>query len=483
MLKTFSKFILKSFASPFFATFFIALFVLLMQFVWKYIDDMVGKGLEWTVIVELLIYVSASLVPMALPLSILLSSIMTMGNLGENYELVAFKSAGISLKRILRPLAVVAFLLSILAFVFSNYLLPIANLKSKSLLYDVKEQKPTMDIQPGIFSNSLDDYSIRVRDKKVIDDVEHLYDVLIYDHTSGDGNRVVIVAQEGIMTVSDNNNQVMNLKLIDGYSYDESEDNQKRDFPHMRSKFGEQLIRFDLSQFTLNRTDEDLFKSNYKMLNMEQLDDAIDTLSKLQSSHFKSFKSGFKKSSIFYNNKKEKKELISVNRSVDFDSLYNNLPFNKQKQVLVTATNLSRNAKSRLSSIVEDMYNRTKYINYHKIQWHQKLTLSFACLVLFLIGAPLGAIIRKGGLGMPIVISVIFFLIFHILSITGEKMSKEGAMPVVQGMWMASMILLPVGLFFTYKATTDSSFFRLDSYFDSLKKLFRKKSDQTKEEV
>lgn len=482
-MKTFSKFILKSFASPFFATFFIALFVLLMQFVWKYIDDMVGKGLEWTVIVELLIYVSASLVPMALPLSILLSSIMTMGNLGENYELVAFKSAGISLKRILRPLAVVAFLLSILAFVFSNYLLPIANLKSKSLLYDVKEQKPTMDIQPGIFSNSLDDYSIRVRDKKVIDDVEHLYDVLIYDHTSGDGNRVVIVAQEGIMTVSDNNNQVMNLKLIDGYSYDESEDNQKRDFPHMRSKFGEQLIRFDLSQFTLNRTDEDLFKSNYKMLNMEQLDDAIDTLSKLQSSHFKSFKSGFKKSSIFYNNKKEKKELISVNRSVDFDSLYNNLPFNKQKQVLVTATNLSRNAKSRLSSIVEDMYNRTKYINYHKIQWHQKLTLSFACLVLFLIGAPLGAIIRKGGLGMPIVISVIFFLIFHILSITGEKMSKEGAMTVVQGMWMASMILLPVGLFFTYKATTDSSFFRLDSYFDSLKKLFRKKSDQTKEEV
>lgn len=454
-----------------------------MQFVWKYIDDMVGKGLEWTVIVELLIYVSASLVPMALPLSILLSSIMTMGNLGENYELVAFKSAGISLKRILRPLAVVAFLLSILAFVFSNYLLPIANLKSKSLLYDVKEQKPTMDIQPGIFSNSLDDYSIRVRDKKVIDDIEHLYDVLIYDHTSGDGNRVVIVAQEGIMTVSDNNNQVMNLKLIDGYSYDESEDNQKRDFPHMRSKFGEQLIRFDLSQFTLNRTDEDLFKSNYKMLNMEQLDDAIDTLSKLQTSHFKSFKSGFKKSSIFYNNKKEKKELIAVNRNVDFDSLYNNLPFNKQKQVLITATNLSRNAKSRLSSIVEDMYNRTKYINYHKIQWHQKLTLSFACLVLFLIGAPLGAIIRKGGLGMPIVISVIFFLIFHILSITGEKMSKEGAMPVVQGMWMASMILLPVGLFFTYKATTDSSFLRLDSYFDSLKKLFRKKSDQTKEEV
>lgn len=454
-----------------------------MQFVWKYIDDMVGKGLEWTVIAQLLIYVSASLVPMALPLSILLSSIMTMGNLGENYELVAFKSAGISLKKVLRPLAFVVFLLSILAFVFSNYLLPIANLKSKSLLYDVKEQKPTMDIKPGIFSNSLDDYSIRVRDKKIIDDVEHLYDVLIYDHTSGDGNRVVIVAQEGIMTMSDNM-QTMNLKLIDGYSYEESEDNRKRDFPHMRSKFGEQLIRFDLSQFTLNRTDEDLFKSNYKMLNLEQLDAAIDTLSKLQSSHFNSFKSGFKKSSLLYNDtKKKEKKVKEVNRAVDLDSLYDNLPFNKQKQVLITATNLSRNAKSRLSSVVEDMYNRTKYINYHKIYWHQKLTLSFACIVLFLIGAPLGAIIRKGGLGMPIVISVIFFLIFHILSITGEKMAKEGALPVVQGMWMASMILLPVGLFFTYKATSDSSFFRLDNYLENFKKLFRsKKGEKTKEE-
>lgn len=445
---------------------------------------MVGKGLEWTVIVELLVYVSASLVPMALPLSILLSSIMTMGNLGENYELVAFKSAGISLKRVLRPLAVVVFLLSILAFVFSNYLLPIANLKSKSLLYDVKEQKPTMDIQPGIFSNSLDDYSIRVRDKKIIDDVEHLYDVLIYDHTSGQGNRVVIVAQEGIMTMSEDK-KTMNLKLIDGYSYDESEENKKREFPHMRSKFGEQLIRFDLSQFALNRTDEDLFKSNYKMLNLRQLDNAIDTLSKLKTKHFESFKKGFKRSSLLYkDDRKKREELKLIHRKANVDSLIQALPYNKQKQVLITATNLSRNAKSRVSSVVEDIYNRTKYINYHKIYWHQKLTLSFACIVLFLIGAPLGAIIRKGGLGMPIVISVIFFLIFHILSITGEKMAKEGAMTVVQGMWMASMILLPVGLFFTYKATSDSSFFRLDSYLSGIKKFFKPaKSEKKKEEA
>jgi lipopolysaccharide export system permease protein len=446
-----------------------------MQFVWKYIDDMVGKGLEWTVIVELLVYVSASLVPMALPLAILLSSIMTMGNLGEHYELVAFKSAGISLKRVLRPLAITVFFLSILAYVFSNYWLPIANLKSKSLLYDVKEQKPTMDIRPGIFSSELDNFTIRVKDKKVIDEVEHLYDVLIYDHSEGKGNRSVITAEEGIMTVTDDK-RFIEMRLFNGESYDEDINGKRnRTYPLARSQFKENLIRFDLSQFALNRTDEDLFKSNYKMLNLKQLDEAIDTLSKLKSERLTSFQDGLKKSFYMYANLKEKNfKQKRIEKAVVFDSLLGDLSYARKKQVYATATNVSRNHKSRVSSMVEDLYKRTKYINYHKIHWHQKLTLSFACIVLFLIGAPLGAIIRKGGLGMPIVISVVFFLIFHILSITGEKMSKEGAMPVVQGMWMASAILLPVGLFFTFKATSDSSLFRVDNYFDSIRRLFVK---------
>lgn len=453
-----------------------------MQFLWKYIDDIVGKGLDGIVILKLLTYVSASLVPMALPLAILLSSLMTFGNLGEHYELVAFKSAGISLKRILRPLAILVVILSGVAYLFSNYWLPIANLKSKSLLYDVKKQKPTMDIRPGIFSDGLDNFSIRVKEKKVIDDVEHLYDVMIYDHRSP-GNRSVTVAEEGVMTISDNKRYLV-LKLFNGENYDENfqrKNNYK--YPLARTSFKENEIRFDLAQFDLSRTDEDLFKSNYKMLNMDQLSKAIDTLSKIRKNHFEQFQDGMYKSYYRFAGIKDKglkKKNHIIQAKPDLDSLIASLDLNRQRQVYATASNLARNSKSRLSSMVTDLYNRDKYIRYHKIYWHKKLTLSFACFILFLIGAPLGAIIRKGGLGMPIVISVVFFLIFHMISITGEKMAKEGAMDVVKGMWMASAILLPIGLFFTYKATSDSSFFRLDNYLYPIKKLFKKKQDKPK---
>ncbi len=452
-----------------------------MQFLWKYIDDIVGKGLEWTVILQLLTYVSASLVPMALPLAILLSSLMTFGNLGEHYELVAFKSAGISLKRVLRPLAVLVIILSAVAYLFSNYMLPIANLKSKSLLYDVKKQKPTMDIRPGIFSDGLENFSIRVKKKKVIDEVEHLYDVMIYDHRVP-GNRSVTTAEEGIMTISENKRFLV-LRLFNGENYDENFRRKNRyQYPLARTTFKENVIRFDLTQFDLNRTDEDLFKSNYKMLNMEQLESAIDTLSLIREDHFNKFKDGMTKS---YFKNAAMPEQIEPNKLIDskpdFDEFIGSLKKNQQRQVYATATNLARNSKSRLSSMVTDLYSRDKFIRYHKIYWHKKLTLSFACFILFLIGAPLGAIIRKGGLGMPIVISVIFFLVFHMISITGEKMAKEGAIPVLNGMWMASMILLPIGIFFTYKATSDSSFFRLDNYLYPIKKLFKKKKKEKAE--
>ena len=386
-----------------------------MQFLWKYIDDIVGKGLDWIVIFKLLVYVSASLVPMALPLAILLSSLMTFGNLGEHYELVAFKSAGVSLKRVLRPLAAVVVLLSIVAYLFSNYWLPIANLKSKSLLYDVKKQKPTMDIRPGIFSDGLDNFSIKVKDKKVINDVEHLYDVMIYDHRSP-GNRSVTVAEEGIMTISDNKRYLV-LKLYNGENYDENfqrKNNYK--YPLARTRFLENEIRFDLAQFDLNRTDEDLFKSNYKMLNMDQLDKAIDTLSTIRNDHFDRFQDGIYKSYYRFagiNQNDEPYALIVGSPSPKELMAMQNA--NKQRQIYATAGNLARNSKSRLDSMVSDLYSRDKYIRYHKIYWHKKLTLSFACFILFLIGAPLGAIIRKGGLGMPIVISVVFFLIFHMV--------------------------------------------------------------------
>jgi len=459
------------------ATFFISIFVLLMQFLWKYIDDLVGKGIEFGVFVQLLIYVAASLVPMALPLSILLSSLMTFGNLGENYELVAFKSAGISLKKVLQPLFVVVFFLSIVAYAFSNYWLPVANLKSKSLLYDIKQQKPTMDIQPGMFSNDLEDITIRVKDKKEIDGVEHLYDVLIYDHSDGPGNRKVTRAEEGIMTMTPDK-RYLEMKLINGTNYEEEENPRvKQEYTLARSKFKENIIRSDLSQFDLNRTDEELFKTGYKMLNMSQLQDAIDTLSTMKKDHFESFKTGLKNSSFLYSNYDESKFTQPRDTSVIvFDAYFSKFNLEQKTQILNTATQMGRNSKSRLNSMHQDMKSRRKYIRNHEIEWHKKLTLPFACIVLFLIGAPLGAIIRKGGLGMPIIISVLFFLLFHILSISGEKMAKEGAIDSFRGMWMASAILLPVGLFFTYKATSDSALFNFESYGNFIKSIFKKKT-------
>jgi len=457
------------------ATFFISIFVLLMQFLWVRIDDIVGKGVEWHVIVRLLFYVSASLVPMALPLAILLSSLMTFGNLGEHYELVAFKSAGISLKRVLRPLAIVVFLLSIVAYLFSNYWLPVANLKSKSLLYDVKEQKPTMDIRPGIFSSELDDFTIRVKDKKVIDDIEHLYDVLIYDHRAGNGNQSVIMAEEGIMTMNENK-QFLELKLLNGERYEEDENAKRtRKYPLVRSKFKENLIRFDLSQFQLNRTDEELFKQHYKMLNLNQLDEAIELQMANRDSSVNSFNEILRKGFFIFSAKeKENPKRVVYSKSIDFDKLIQSLDFHKKEQVYATATNISRNTKSRLNSLTENIYARNKYINRHKVEWHKKLTLPFACVILFFIGAPLGAIIRKGGLGMPIVISVIFFLLFHILSTTGEKMAKEGSVSVFEGMWLASFILFPIGIFLTLKATSDSPIFKADAYVNSINRIFKR---------
>jgi len=454
------------------ATFCIAIFVLLMQFLWKNIDDLVGKGLDWLVIMKLLFYVSASLVPMALPLAVLLSSLMTFGNMGEHYELVAFKAAGISLSRVLRPLGILVVFISVGAFLFSNYWLPFANLKSKSLLYDMRQQKPTLDLQAGYFSSELDGYTIRVKDKKPIGENERLYDVLIYDHTlENSNNRTVISAKEGVMTIT-KDNRFMELKLFDGVRYVEEKDEGKgKEYPHSRLSFKENLIRFDLSQFKLNRTDEELFKNNYKMLNLNQLAESVDSLEKAKAEHAEKFIKGIKNTYLLYRVQKGADSSIEK-KPIDYDEFFDQLAKKEKQQIYNTAANICRNAKVRVKNTADNLSSRTKFINRHKIEWHKKLSFSFACFVLFLIGAPFGAIIRKGGLGMPIVVSVIFFISFYMLSISGEQMVKEDALSAAKGMWFSTAVLLPIGIFFTVKATSDSSLFNLGEYFQKLKSFF-----------
>ncbi|MCF8465470.1 MAG: LptF/LptG family permease [Flavobacteriales bacterium] len=472
-MKKLHKLILTSYLGPFVMTFFISLFILLMQFLWKYIDDLVGKGLEWYVIGELMFYASASLVSLALPLSVLISSIMTMGSLGEHYELVSLRSAGISLGRVMFPLVIFSIIISGLAFYFSNNLLPIANLKMGTLLYDIRHKKPTMDLRPGVFYKGIDNYAIRVGSKG--EDEVSLYDVLIYDHTENKGNNKIIVADSGRMEFE--GNRYLMLTLYNGNSY-EQKDNRSRDertYPHMRNEFKRQIIRFDMVEFNMRRSSEEIFKDNYKMQSFGQLMENIDTLDQSLTERKSNFYDNLKRNFIAL--KPDTNQIIPIPTTYEGNAL-SLFDETQHSRIVEASLNMARSTRSYTHSAKDDIEARMSRISRYWIEVHRKFTLSIACLILFFIGAPLGAIIRKGGLGLPTVFSIVFFLIYYLLSITGEKFAKEGMWTVAEGMWLSSAVLFPVGLFLTYKATTDSKIFEWESYFKPVKfllELLRKK--------
>lgn len=467
-MKKLHALVLRSFVGPFSLTFFIALFVLLMQFLWKYIDDLVGKGLDGAVIAELMFYTAANLVPLALPLAILVSSIMTFGNMAEHFELTAAKASGISLQRVMLPLLFTAISISGLAFVFSNYVLPFTNLKMGSLLYDIRQQKPALAIREGVFYNGIEGYSIKIGDKDP--DGKTIRNVMIYDHTNGMGNRKLVMAESGRMeTSADERFLILNLK--NGNSYEELSNNRKGadSHPLMRNAFNSYTIRFDLSQFKLNRTNEEMFKGGHQMMNLGQLRFAVDSLSRELA---KREEQNQKSIAYYFFLLRDTLPSPSGNTLLKPSD---SLPPYLAEQIHETALNQARSVESILLGMSEDMDSRQYQMAKYKVEWHRKLTLSAACFILFLIGAPLGAIIRKGGLGLPLVISIIFFLAYHVTSITGEKFAKEGIIPSWRGMWLSSMVLLPVGLFLIYKATHDSVIFERENYIGFFRKLFRKK--------
>ena len=477
-MKKITKLVLKSYLGPFISTFVIVLFILVMQFVWKYVDDFVGKGLEMKLLGELLAFAAVSFVPLALPLAILLSSIMTFGNLGERYELTALKSSGVSLQRIMRPLIITSAIISVLAFLFSNYVSPIANLKMGTLLFDIREQKPAFDLKEGVFYNGIDNYIIRVEKKEA--DGQTVKNIMIYDHRNRDGSTDVTMAQSGKLEMSEDKN-TMHVSLYDGSQYKEikSEDQKKSVYPFQRQRFKSMFIDIDMSGFNLSRSKEELFKDNYQMLNIKQLSAEIDT----QIAKSAEIQNGFEKQIIKNMNfdskfivNKDTKNLTQLTHKKNF---LNNFTKIEKLRILESATNISRSNKSYIESSINMLEGMQNSTNKYQIEWHKKIALSFACFLLFFIGAPLGAIIRKGGLGMPVVVSVLFFLLFHVLSISGEKMANEGALPVWQGVWLASGIILPIGIFLTYKATRDSSLFDFESYIAPIKKIFSKKNVHT----
>lgn len=423
---------------------------------------MVGKGLEWYLILKLLFYASATFVPLALPLSILLSSLMTFGNLSERNEIVAMKSSGVPLWKIMQSLIILVFFVSIFAFIFSNNILPIVNLKMGTLLHDIRTQKPSLSLKEGVYNNSIEGYVIKIGKKET--DGKTINNIMIFDHTDRTGNNNFTIAKSGCMEFSKDKKSLV-FKLIDGYNY--LEDVKKLSYrnrrPMTRIHFKEETRLFDLSSFALQRTNEDFFKKNYQMLNIKQLNGFIDTATIALDLTVSDFKKNIKNGLAFYKTidsdfkirKDTNNHIINITDANDASK--------------VAALNDARNVRNNIDYEFNNVDAQQKIIIRHEIEWHRKFVLSVACFLLFFLGAPLGAIIKKGGFGLPVVVSTLLFVLYHVISFTGEKFVREGIIFAKYGMWISSLTILPLGLFLTYKASIDSPLFDIDGW----KRFFR----------
>lgn len=461
-MKTVYRFVLKAYVGPMVLTFFIVMFILLMHYLWMHIDELVGKGLGPEVIIELVFYASATLVPMGLPLATLLASIMTMGNLGENNELLALKSAGISLPRIMKPLIILMTGVCIGSFFIINNFTPYSYQKMFSLLSDISKQKQEIKFQDGIFFNGIPDMSIRIghQDRET----GKLTDILIYNNKTYSKMQTT-VADSGYIRISDDRKYLI-VMLYNGQIYEENRDYQwisKNQLSH--HLFDEQLLLVPLSGFAFERSDQEQFASRSETKNMTQLSSVIDSLRHAQDSMVTLFAEKLVKSHLLRN----------LGSYADLDSLPRLVPaavmgmldtMSVEKRNTVFGQALSWAEEARGYADYEEDFMRYTADQLYRAQadFQRKIALPFSIMIFFLIGAPLGAIIRKGGLGMPIVVSVVFFVIYYVIMITGEKFVKDGVWPAFWGIWISSLILFPIAIFLTYKSTNDSALFNPEAY-------------------
>ena len=557
MLKKLDLLIVKAFIGPFVATFFITTFVLVLQFMWLYIDDVVGKGLDAFTVLRLLMYVSATVIPLSLPLAVLLSSIMTLGNLGETYELVAIKSAGISLLRFLRPLFVTSLIITIIAFLFNNNVYPIANLKMQTLKADIIVAKPAFDIKEGVFYDRIEGFVIKIGKKEKDDST--IRNVVIYEQNTSGQQDNMLIADSGTMVVTpDKQNLIFTLKS--GWRYQEKgERNVATGTELFRMGFKQYKKVLDLSSFKMNQTNDSNYRNNFQMVSIFQLTRRIDSLKKIDAKFIDQVSSaastalkfpayldttgwekvekdadtanpyllrtGFARDSLrkvwvlaVHKQDSTNKALDSFNKAIaaaqkkQAATAKNATPVTSPGHPTGTATTpgatpANANSQPTVSkdppdptftdlipdSIRGNMIDRgigasnqgkvalyqpvalysaeARSLREHQMAWHEKITLAVACLVMFLIGAPLGSIIRKGGIGMPLVCAVVFFVIFFLLSNFGKKLAGQSVLSPVGGMWMAIYVLTPIGIFLIYKALNDSQLFNKEFYFRLTRKI------------
>ncbi|GAB2941838.1 hypothetical protein GCM10027048_02860 [Hymenobacter coalescens] len=466
-MKKLDKLILRAFIGPFLLTFAVVEFVFLTQTMMKYIDDLVGKDLGTGVLLQLLMYFSVLIVPISLPLAVLLSSLMTYGNLGEHHELTAIKTSGVSLLRILRPVWLFSAALAGFAFWFNNTIVPKANLKAYSLLWDVRQQKLALDIRPGVFYSGIPGYTIKVNNKAG-ENGEKLYGVMIYDHSGNSGNVAMVLADSGRMATR-YDGQYLALELFNGRKYVEQPTARDRSGAgFVQQKFDRTDIIFSLASFSLDRTKEDLFKENKIMLTLPQLQGFVDSMHTFLAKERQLAAAQINPYFLY-------QRLDTSGQRSDVRTAAWQVPSTKvapiNNNTLESAASRARNMKAFLGSYSERLSSTAREAGNYRIEVFRKYTQSVAILVMFLIGAPLGAIIKKGGLGVPVLVSILFFIIFYVVSIIGEKYGREAVMPVGLGMWMSNVVLLPAGLFFLYQARRDSSLFEVDFWLRLSRKL------------
>jgi lipopolysaccharide export system permease protein len=464
VIKKLDKLILKAFVGPFIATFFITLFVLVLQFFWLYIDDIVGKNIDFLTIAQLMGWLSTTLVTLAVPLAVLLSSIMTFGNLGETFELVAIKSAGIPLFRFMRPLLITSLIICGITFLFNNYIIPIATLKLNTLKYDIIIAKPAFDIKEGVFYDKLDGYVIKIGKKEKNGTLRN---VIIYEKVYNLQDNIT-VADSGEMKVS-KDKRFLEFYLFSGWRYSEKGERVTTNTDFTRLGFKDYKKVFDLSSFKIQKTEDSVFKDNWKMLSIRQLNKAIDSLEKTTGSYLQKIKRETTPNLPFqkYLDSNWSTIKTSGKPAKSFNDL---IPDSIRTSIVEMGIGQANSVKSTLEINAADYASKRKDLRYHLIEWHRKFTMSIACLVLFLIGAPLGSIIRKGGIGTPLVFAVAFFVIFFLLNNFGEKFVKQDVMQPFAGMWMATFILLPIGIFLIFKAMRDSQLFNQEFYYRSFKR-------------
>lgn len=471
-IKKLDIFVIKSFILLFLGTFFICLFIFMMQFLWRYVDDLVGKGLAISVLSEFFFYATLVLVPTALPLAVLLASLMTFGNFGERYELLAMKAAGISLIRVMRPLILFTLFICCTSFYFQNVIAPKAQVKLYTLLFSMKQKSPELDIPEGVFYDEIEGYNLYVKHKNR--DTGVLYNIMIYNFSDGFDNAHIIVADSGKLEMTADK-QHLNLHLYSGEMFEnlKSQSGSVENVPYRRESFKEKHSIIDFNS-NFNMVDESFMNNQYQSKNMIELQSAVDSMTQIVDSIGHSFYSEAIKITYRPGIQMTKEDTLKIKNSrltaISTDSIFNNFSLPQKQRIIASALSNSQSIGNDWRFKSFNTAETDTRIRKHEMEWHKKIALSISCLIFFFIGAPLGGIIRKGGLGMPVVVSVLIFIIYYIIDTTGYKMARDAKWILWTGMWISTFILAPIGVFFTYKSNKDSVVLNADTYINWIRK-------------